>query len=375
MQVYQRGYEKGLKSVKKDLLVLKFVNKTKTNLLRKYTERMENANKIVDAADIRPALKLYLSQNYGKTTTLPSDGLYLKNQLKYLADQDSLLNTAELCDFFLKVINTRENEKNHELKKTEDNVKRLQGRQTVLTSTMEKYRNNVNSLPVLINSIIEDFIVQNERDKSQEHSINRSLSDRSARSKDVFLTAGKQDDKKLEDFFVHDFTTELYGQLDDDQRKDLLMKLISNKLLLFNFREFLLTKLEPHDTSGPSLIRGARARLTSSKVKDLNKSQQSESEQSHSRSRTLNELIPSKRSLSHSRTGSGLPQVVRRDASREPTANSTKLNLTADSISLRKDAGLRVVRESAEIAMDMIGGGKRKILRYMVKKSGQPVLE
>lgn len=372
MNIYKRGYEKGIKEIKKDLLVLKFVNKTKTNMLRRYTEKMENANKIIDAADLRPQLRLYLQNNYGKTTPCPSDGIYLRNQLKSLADQDSLLTTAELCDFFLKVICIRENEKLHDLKKVDDQLKRLQGRHTQLTNTMEKHRNNVNSLPMLINSIIEDYIVQNERDKSQEHSINRELSGRSSKSRDVFLTVGDQEERKVEDFFVHDFTTELYSQLGDDQRKELLLRLISNKMLLFHFREYLLAKMEPNDVTGPNLIRGPRPRAVSTRLKDSGRLSHENSQHSRSKSRTEGaEGNSARRAVSNNRTSFGLPQVSRREVSREPSANS-RLNLTAESISIKASQAFRIVDESAEVPMDVLSNGKRKILRYMVKKSGTP---
>lgn len=370
MKIYKRGYEKGIKEIKKDLLVLKFVNKTKTNLLRRYTEKMESANKIIDAADLRPQLRLYLQHNFGKTTQSPSDGIYLRNQLKSLTDQDSLLNTAELCDFFLKVICMRENQKQHDIRKVDDLYKRLQGRHVILTNTMEKHRNNVNSLPMLINSIIEDFIVHNERDKSQEHSINRELSGKSNKSRYIFLTAGQQDEKRLEDFFVHDFTTELYSQLDDDQRKELLVKLVSNKMLLFHFREYLLTKLEPHNITGPSLIRGARPRAVSTRLRESSKSNNDNSQYSRSKSRTEKAEQNSARRLGPQNKASfGLPNVSRRDMSREHSANS-RLNLTADNIAIRADQTVRIVDESAEVPMDVLSNGKRKILRYMVKKTG-----
>lgn len=369
MKVYKRGYEKGIKEIKKDLLVLKFVNKTKTNLLRKYAEKMEHANKIIDAADLRPTLKLYLHNNFGKHSQLPSDALYLKNQLKAIADQSTLLTTSELVEFFLKVIYYREQEKHHDTKKLDDQIKKLQLRQNALTNTMEKHRANVNSLPVLLNSIIEEFLIQNEKDKSQEQSINRGLSERSSRSKDVFLTAGLQEEKKTTDFFVHDFTTEVYAQMDDDQRKDLLLKLIGNKVLLFYFREFLLTRLDPTDLGlGPSLIRGAKPRLGDSKLKDSTVSKKSESE--NSRSRSLHGENSARRQPGMTKSGGmALPSVSRKEISRDRTGSS-RLNITIDSYQNQGSQALKIVDESAAINMDVVGKGKRQILRYIVKKSG-----
>ena len=79
MNIYKRGYEKGIKETKKDLLILRFVNKTKTSLLRKYAEKLQDANKFVDATDLRPMLKMYLTNGIGRHSELPMDSIYLKN--------------------------------------------------------------------------------------------------------------------------------------------------------------------------------------------------------------------------------------------------------------------------------------------------------
>lgn len=369
MKVYKRGYEKAMKEIKKDLLVLKFVNKTKTNLLRKYADKMEHANKIIDAADLRPPLKLYLHNSFGKSTQLPSDSIYLRNQLKSIADQSSPLTTSDLSDFFLKVIYYREQEKHHEVKKLEEQVKKLQARHTSLAATMEKHRSNFNSMPVLINSIIEEFLVQNEKDKSQELSINRSLSERSSRSKDVFLTAGLQEEKKTADFFIHDFTTELYAQMDDEQRKDLLLRILGNKMLLFFFREFLLSKLDPTDTGiGPHLIRGARPRLNNTRLRESILSKKSQSE--HDRSKSVHAEFSEFKQTGHFKPGgSGLPSVSRREVSQGRGASS-RLNMTADTANLQGSGHMRIVDHETSHNMDVVSKGKRNILRYMVKRSG-----
>ena len=302
---------------------------------------------------------------------MPSESIYIRNQLKALSDQSSMLTTAELTEFFMKAIYYREHEKNHEMKKLDDQVKKLQNRHTSLTSTMERHRNNMNSLPVLLNSIIEDFLVQNEKEKSQELSINRGLSERSSKSKDVFLTAGLQEEKKTMEYFVHDFTTELYAQMDDDQRKELLLRFLSNKMLLFHFREFLLTKLEPNDVTGPSLIRGAKPRLGESRLKDSGVSSRIENN-THNRSRSIQEKesFSERRNPSHNKVASfAFPSVAKREVSRDREVSS-KLNMTADSISLRNRPPMRIEDDSAAINMDVMGKGKRKILRYLVKKSG-----
>ena len=58
---YKKGYEKSLKEIKKDMLVLKFVNKTKSQLIRKYSNKVRNAQKIFDCTDLREPLGLFLS--------------------------------------------------------------------------------------------------------------------------------------------------------------------------------------------------------------------------------------------------------------------------------------------------------------------------
>lgn len=379
MNIYKRSYEKSIKEVKKDLLVLRFVSKTKTNLLRKYAEKIQGANKFIDAADLRPQLKLYLNHGFGRVTEIPSDSIYLKNQLKGLSEQDSLLNTAELNDFYLKQLCLRDREHREAIKRINDQKKKIQNRVNGLTGTMEKHRLNISTLPGLINSIIEEYMLQQDREESQENSINRGLAGLTSsrpgsqvkREGQVLITNAGQDDEMGREVFVRDFTTEVYGQLDFDQKKELILRLMSNKLLLFSFREFLLKRLEPTDLTGPDLITGPRGRSN----KDRGRTEQSKTSRSDAEAH-MSRSISNNKSQSANRTMLNLPKVgtAGNVSFSAGLSNIPKirpgLNLTQEnSLDLSKKYShqrQRTEELSTPITMDVLG--KRKILRYMVRK-------
>lgn len=412
MLIYKRGYEKGVKQIKKDVLVLRFVNKTKTKLLRKYAEKLEGANKFVDVADLRPQLKHYLEQGFGKRGDLPSDGMYLKTQLKTLSEQPFLINTADLNEFYLKILCGRERERLHDMRLKEDYIKKLQTKQNSLIGTMEKHRRNITTLPGLLNAIIEDFMVQTDNEKSQELSLNRRLSRPASTTKgpDVFLTgANIENDIAEEKFFINDFTTDLYGKLDDEQRKDLVFRLMSNKLILFGFREFLLRKLDPVDTLGPenSRMNRIRAMATQSLSRDHSKrSQMSEehdrsfskdaslgessnqrklvlqkvpSAQSKATSSRMNQTFgpfmgqPSKSSVDKRSAGTReqlppLEQLNRSDITLQGPPKAVA-SAQQNAVLSRKFSQVRRAEEPAQLTMDVLG--KQRLINFLLHKPGQ----
>jgi hypothetical protein len=86
------------------MLVLKFINKTKTKLLRTYAAREKDIGKFVDCTDLRRPIQEHLSKNPVSLNGLHTDNLYLKNQLKQLTLSDRPVNCSETVEFFLKVI-------------------------------------------------------------------------------------------------------------------------------------------------------------------------------------------------------------------------------------------------------------------------------
>jgi hypothetical protein len=101
---YKNGYEMGIKQIKRDMLVLKFINKTKTNLLRKYTLKMKDVGKFFDHTDLRKPILEYLNSHPVSFNALHTENLYIKNQLKQLTDAPKAITTAHTIEFFLKVV-------------------------------------------------------------------------------------------------------------------------------------------------------------------------------------------------------------------------------------------------------------------------------
>ena len=375
MHVYKRGYEKGIKTIKKDLLVLKFVNKTKTNLLRKYTEKLQDANKFIDAADLRPQLSLYLNNVFGKTSEAPNDSIYLKNQLRLLAEQPNLLNTTELCEFFVKTLRRRDKEHLHELKKKDEVVRQLQTRLGALGRSVEQHRANVSNMPGLINAIMEDFILQTDKEQSQERSINRGISRPTSTQTDVLITANAQRELSPEErFFVADFSTEVYGRMEDEQKREFIFTLMNNKAVLFAFREFLLLKLDPHDFSRLDTVPDNRIRLKISgfgKSKDsLKSSDRSRTSEVAPRSKPANRAA-SDHSKSQDKTnrldGSRLPRVTRNDSFSFAGAHSREMGDTSRSGIATKYE--KQEREAIQVSTAGPTGGKRHLLRSILKKT------
>lgn len=375
MHVYKRGYEKGIKTIKKDLLVLKFVNKTKTNLLRKYTEKLQDANKFIDAADLRPQLTLYLNNAFGKVSDAPSDSIYLKNQLRLLAEQPNLLNTADICEFFVKTLRRRDREYQHELKKKDEAVKLLQTRLGALGRSVEQHRANVSNMPGLLNAIMEDFILQTDKEQSQERSINRGVSRPASTQTEVLITAHAQHELSPEErFFVADFSTEVYSRMDDEQKREFIFTLMNNKAILFAFREFLLLKLDPHDFSRLDTVPDNRIRL---KISGFGKSK--DSLKSSQRSRTSDiapKGRPNNRAASdHSKSmdkanrqdAAYLPRVTRNESFSFAGPHSREHGDTS-----RSGLGSRHEKQEREAIHGIAAGAsnKRHLLRSILKKTG-----
>lgn len=401
LNVYKNGYEKGVKEIKKDLLVLKFVNKTKTSLLRKYAERLEGANKYIDAADLRPQLKLYIQNSYSRTSESPSDAIYLRNQLKMICEQESLVNTADLCDFFVQVLVQRDREKANEIKRRDELIKKLHSKQTDLTNNLEKHRTNVSNLPALINSIMEDYLIQLDRDKSQEQSINRTnggtsrgeSSTNKGRKKrgteeQTLITAHMQEDVDEMKWFVNDFTTELYGQLDDDQRKEMIQKLISNKLLIFSFREFLVSRLEGRDLEEVLGVGGGkRKRLLAESRSERSNTLQEERSRREIRARSEKNENSMNRSANISFNTTGKPLLpittlpkaypplpsgggATGSSKRSREENMKRLNISASSREDERKVRAGDEKSSNDDGITLNVLGKRKILRYLLRKTG-----
>jgi hypothetical protein len=412
MLIYKRGYEKGVKQIKKDVLVLRFVNKTKTKLLRKYAEKLEGANKFIDVADLRPQLKHYLEQGFGKRGELPNDGMYIKTQLKTLADQPILINTGDLNEFYLKILCGREKERLQDIRLKEDYIKKLQFKQTNLIGTLEKHRRNITTLPGLLNAIIEDFMVQNDNEKSQEMSLNRRLSRPAStnRGPDLFLTGANVETELAEEkYFINDFTTELYGRLDDEQRKELIFRLMSNKLILFGFREFLLRKLDPVDILNPEYSRMNRLRAVATQSISREPSKRSRMSEEHDKSfskdgsvgegrnqrKYLLHKVPSANSkpassrltqtfgpigVQHSKSsldnksGPGrnqlprLEQLNRSDITLQ-AAITPQPGTIGQAVLARKYSQVRRTDEPTQLSMDVLG--KQKLMQFLLHKPGQ----
>ena len=256
MHVYKRGYEKGIKSIKKDMLVLKFINKTKTSIIRKYSDKLESAHKYIDATDLRHPLKLYLAQSHANNFQLLNDNIYVKNQMKHLVDQPGSLSTSDLCDFMVKFLRNKEVEYAYEMKKREERIKKQQAKLSSLCTSMGNHRSNITNMPVLINAILEDYILCISKEQSQEISINRALNTNntkigrtdSARNNEnnVLITTSNLNNHVMSDeerYFIMDFNTDVYGRMDDDHKKELINKLMNNKIILFGFREYLLSRM------------------------------------------------------------------------------------------------------------------------------------
>ena len=169
---YKKGYEVGIKDVKSDMLVLRFINKVKTKLLRKYTKRLKQNGKFIDCTDLRKPIQKFLNRRNIELGGPHTENLYLKNQMRTLAYSDQTINTAELIYFFLRIIEQKEAEKIKECKKLKDKVKYYKNKHNLLSRHMEKYRNTMTHLPKLMYKIVLDTMHENQAQSLENEEFN-----------------------------------------------------------------------------------------------------------------------------------------------------------------------------------------------------------
>jgi len=381
LKVYGNGYDKGIKEVKKELLVLRFVNNTKTSLLRKYAEKLESSHKYIDAADLRPQLQFYLQKEFQKSAHYLTENIYLRNQLKFLADQSGILNTAHLCDFFIQKLEIADREKQSQASKQASEMKRTRQKIDSLSTTMQLHRTNHSHIPGVIHALFEEHFSNNEGDKTIEIDLNNHQNSRpTSTNKEIFLTSNKMNDLEIQNFFIKDFSVEFYAGLDDVQRKELLQKLFANKKLLFGYREYLLRKFNPLGDTSRGLLGRGNARTQSffdvsrrnTRVTGQQFEQTSSSVSRHkSEKATDSERSYSVDAKNRSKTMyRGLDKLHQAELDHSGEAYHPKLSITDITFEANKTKGNHITNEKIYPPLHVDVLKKRKLLRYIVKHTG-----
>lgn len=370
LNIYKGGYEKGIKQIRKDMLVLKFVNKTKTKIIRKYVEQLQGAHKFTDVADLRPQLQLYVHNQFHHTNPLHQDYIYMKNQLKSFSESEHLVNTADLVDFFLKHYAQKSRELAAESKKKDEQIKNLKTKQNLIAQTIDKHRANISNLPGLINTVIEEFLREQNPQLNRESSRLTQKNSKSSRARairDTFLTEGATEQEIEEErFFIFDFTTEFYGQLDEAKRREFIHRLMSNKLLLFGFREFLLRKLNPLIGGGREISSESRAVMNQNTSLNAGGPNDSRSVNSN-RQRQWRTKINNE-NLDRSSRSQNKPELLK--VTGNELDESRRVKSSKNTLDAKEKRG-----EASEQEVTMNVLGKRKILRYILKKSDPSNIE
>lgn len=236
LMTYKKGYETGIKEIKRDMLVLKFINKTKTKLLRKYTLRLKKAKQIYDNTDLRKPIELYLSSNpLLNVSGEHTENLFIRGKIKELASRDKELKTSEYTDFFLDMMKANEKRFQSDLRKVSDSLKQQKAKNKSLWANVQNYRSSLSNLPKLLFNIVKERIKKNEMDRIKGKAA--TILPRSIR-----LSRGdsnRSDNKKDSDFDQEDINVEAILGYTEEEKQDLLTSILSNNVVMGALAELL----------------------------------------------------------------------------------------------------------------------------------------